>query len=220
MVVFTVTKFSSGAWFIVLLIPTLVFGFFQIHYHYRNVAKILSGVGKRPKHYNGPVMSIILVEDVHAGTLRLVNYAESLGVPWKAIHIELNPEKSEKVQQKWHERIESELGPRDLIMVPSPYRQLISPIHEFVEQELVENPESFINVILGHLVMPTPWEQVLHQNSAYIFNLALQNLERVAVINVPYQIHGLTDGNGHGHGHTHPDGLHETHGVESIGATK
>ncbi|MCC6904581.1 MAG: APC family permease, partial [Anaerolineae bacterium] len=33
MVVFAVTKFMDGAWFIVVLIPTLVLGFFRIHRH-------------------------------------------------------------------------------------------------------------------------------------------------------------------------------------------
>jgi hypothetical protein len=125
-----------------------------------------------------------------------VNYAEALGVPWKAIHIEINPQKSSVVRKKWQERIVDVLGERELAIVESPYRQLISPIRQYVEEELAKHPNSFINIIMGHLVMETPWEQVLHQNSAYIFSLALQQLERVAVINVPYQIHNLHHHNG------------------------
>jgi amino acid transporter len=202
MIVFTVTKFTTGAWFIVILIPVLVFCFYQIRQHYRNVAVLLSGASKRPKQYNGPVTNLILVDDVHAGTLRLVNYAETLNLPWKAIHIELNSEKSAIVRKKWEERVVNVLGQRDLIIVESPYRQLIQPIRQYVEQELAKHPDSFINVIMGHLVMDTPWEQVLHQNSALIFNLALQQLDRVAVINVPYQIHHL---------HHHDDEHSEVH---------
>jgi K+ transporter len=48
MIVFTVTKFTSGAWFVVLLIPALVFVFSRIHNHYRDVAKSLSLAGKKP----------------------------------------------------------------------------------------------------------------------------------------------------------------------------
>lgn len=196
LIVFAVTKFTSGAWFIVVLIPILVFCFFQIHYHYKKVAALLSGVGKRPKQFSGPVSSLILVDDVHAGTLRLVNYAEALGVPWKALHIEINPAKSAIVRKKWQERVVDVLGERELVIVELPYRQLISPIRQYVEEELAKNPNSFINIIMGHLAMETPWEQVLHQNSALIFNLALQQFERVAVINVPYQIHNLHHQNG------------------------
>jgi hypothetical protein len=41
---------------------------------------------------------------------------------------------------------------------------------------------------MGHLAMESFWEQTLHQNSAYIFNVALAGLPRVAVTQVPYQI--------------------------------
>jgi amino acid transporter len=212
MIVFTVTKFTSGAWFIVLLVPVLVFCFFQIHHHYRKVAALLSAAGKRPEQYYGPVVSLILVDDVHAGTLRLINYAEALGVPWKALHIEINPEKSAIVRKKWQERVVNVLGERELVIVESPYRQLISPIREHIEAELARHPNSFVNVIMGHLVMETPWEQVLHQNSAFIFNLALQQLERVAVINVPYQIHNLHYHNGNHDGiqHNHASAIHDS----------
>jgi hypothetical protein len=37
--------------------------------------------------------------------------------------------------------------------------------------------------------METFWEQTLHQNSAFIFNLALGHMDRVVVTSVPYQIH-------------------------------
>jgi amino acid transporter len=94
MVVFAVTKFSQGAWFIVLLIPSLVFVFFRIHFHYRDVAALLSLAGKKPKRMTGPVLNLLLVEDVHAGTIRMVDYAKSVKCPWKAIHIEIDPAKS------------------------------------------------------------------------------------------------------------------------------
>ncbi len=42
MIVFAVTKFHDGAWIIVLLVPVLVFTFFQIHHHYKHLATQLS----------------------------------------------------------------------------------------------------------------------------------------------------------------------------------
>lgn len=202
MMVFAVTKFSTGAWFIIVLIPTLVFAFFRIHYHYRDVAQLLSTskirLNRKHRHL---VSSILLVDDVHAGTLRLVDYAKSLGVRWRAIHIAINPSKTDAVRKKWEERC----GEGELQIIESPYRLLIDPIRDEVEKELAEIPDGYVNVIMGHLVMDTLWEQALHQNSAYIFNLGLQDLDRVVVTTVPYQIHLLrahedeeVEGNGNG----------------------
>jgi amino acid transporter len=185
MVVFAVTKFTAGAWFVVFLIPTLVFIFFRIHYHYEDVARALSLRQKRPDIHAYSVQTLILVDGVHAETVRVVNFAKSLGHPWKAIHVAVNPQKAETIRQDWDEYIgEGELG-----IIPSPYRSLIGPIREYVEGILDEKHDTFVQIIMGHLVMDTFWEQALHQNSALILNLALGDLDRVVVTIVPYQIH-------------------------------
>jgi hypothetical protein len=186
-IVFTTTKFSQGAWFVALLIPCLVFVFFRIHYHYREVAQLLSLSGKKWKWHVGPVLSLLLVEDVHAGTLRMVEYAKSLNCPWKAIHIAVNPDKVEVVQQKWAQRVDE----GELVILQSPYRHLAEPLRDYIEATLKEMPEGYINVIMGHLAMETFWGQTLHQNSMLVLTLALQNLERVTMTNVPYQISRL-----------------------------
>jgi amino acid transporter len=191
MIVFAIAKFSSGAWFIIILIPLLVFLFFRIHSHYREVASLLSLAGKKPSRHIGPVLNLLLVEDVHAGTLRMVDYAKSVDVPWKAVHIEINPDKCDIIRQKWADRV----GESELIIVPSPYRQLTEPLHEFIESEFERLPEGYINVVMGHLATDTLFEQILHQNSAIIFNLALQDMQRVVVTQVPYQIHAPESAN-------------------------
>lgn len=185
MLVFAITKFTSGAWFVVILIPTLVFIFFRIHHHYQSVARALSLAHVTIDMAPHPVQTLILVDQVHAETVRLVSFAKSLGHPWRAIHIAVNPDKVETVKAKWQARI----GEGELIIIPSPYRLLAEPLREYIEDLLAKNPDSFVHVIMGHLVMDTYWEQALHQNTAFVFNLALSRLERVAVTSVPYHIH-------------------------------
>ncbi len=185
MIVFAVTKFTSGAWFIVVLVPVLVFIFFRIHHHYKKVAQALSLSDNRPVELPGPVETLILVDDVHAETRRMVNFARSLGHPWRAVHVAIDEAKAEKVIKKWKERI----GEGELVVIESPYRMLTEPLREYVEDIQSENPGTFVHIILGQLVMDTYLEQLLHQNSPLIFNLALSHLDRIAVTSVPYQIH-------------------------------
>jgi amino acid transporter len=185
LMIFAITKFTSGAWFIVILIPTLVFVFFRIHYHYKDVAHTLSLQGARPALVKRPVRTLILIDDVHKETVRMVDFAKSLDHPWQAVHVGINPDKAQVVKQKWEERI----GEGELVILPSPYRLLAEPIKAHIEKIQHEVPGCFVHVIMGHLVMDTYWEQALHQNTAFIFNLALSRLERVIVTNVPYQIH-------------------------------
>ncbi len=185
MIVFAVTKFATGAWFIVVLIPTLVFIFFRIHKHYQCVAHRLSWESAPPDETPRAIETVILVDDVHAETVRLVNFAKSLGHRWHAIHVGVNPEKAELVRQKWVNRI----GEGELIVIQSPYRLLAEPIQDYIEHIQSETPGCFVHVIMGHLAMDTFWEQGLHQNTALIFNLVLSRMEHVVVTTVPYQIH-------------------------------
>lgn len=192
MLIFAITKFTSGAWFVILLIPILVFAFFRVHHHYKAVARNLH---LDTHHYDittHPVQTLVLVDGVHSGTLELVNFAKSLNHPWHAVHIGINPEKASKVAAQWNAII----GEGTLVVVPSPYRQLNLPIRTYVEKLLTENPDTIIHVVVGHLAMETAWEQMLHQNSVLIFNLALNGLERVVLTIVPHQIR-RKNGNGH-----------------------
>lgn len=189
MIVFAITKFASGAWIIVLLIPFLVFVFFRIHHHYKRVAQLLSLNGMRPEIRPRSVQTLILVDNVHAGTTRMVDFAKSLGHPWKAVHISVSPDKTQVVRDKW----ERFIGEGELVVIPSPFRQLAEPLRDYIIQLQARQPHTFVHVIMGHLAMDTFWEQALHQNSALIFNMALSGLDHVVVTTVPYQIHNMDE---------------------------
>ncbi len=184
MIVFAVTKFTSGAWFVCLLIPTLVYIFFRIHYHYRDVARLLSLEGVPVDVEKRAVQTIILVDDVHAETAQMVNFAKSMDHPWHAVHIAVNPDKVEAVRRKWEQRV----GEGELVIIPSPYRLLAEPLKQYIEELQEQVPGSFVHLIMGHLAMDTFWEQALHQNTAVLFNLGLSRMKNVVITSVPYQI--------------------------------
>ncbi len=128
----------------------------------------------------------------YALPVRMVNFAKSMGHPWRAVHIGVNPDKAKSVEEKWKKRI----GEGELVVVPSPYRLLAEPLREYILSLQEQDPGSFVHIIMGHLVMDTFWEQTLHQNTALLTTLALSHLERVVVTSVPYQIHHHKDDHG------------------------
>jgi hypothetical protein len=182
--IFLVTKFTTGAWIIVILIPSLVWVFTRIHNHYLGVAKILSTEGQTYSLERRPVETIILVGDVHRETMRLVDFANSLGVPWRAVHIGVNEERVADVQRKWQERV----GVGELVILRSPYRSLTRPLHNYVKRRLKQNPGGYIHVVLGELRTGNPLSQVLHQNAHFIEQLALSDLDGVVTTVVPFPL--------------------------------
>ena len=184
MLIFLVTKFMHGAWIIVILIPTLVWVFLRIHRHYKSVARILSTAGQHATTERRTVEAIVLVGDVHRETLKLVEFANSLNVPWKALHIGVNEERIADVQAKWRDRV----GIGELVIVRSPYRSLTRPLRGYVEKWLRQHPGGILQVILGELRTGNPATQALHQNAHIIQRLALHDLEGVVTTIVPFQL--------------------------------
>jgi hypothetical protein len=185
MVIFAVTKFTHGAWITLIVIPMMVFVFRRVHRHYCNVARILSLSKERVKTTPHLVRTIVLVDDVHRGTVRVVDFAKSLGHAWTPVHVDYNDRKTHLVQRKWRERI----GEGELVILPSPYRRLVEPIVEYVQKELDAYPNAFIHVIMGQLVMDSPWARLLHANNSLGIMSRLQSMDRVIVTDVPYQLH-------------------------------
>ncbi len=190
MVIFAVTKFTSGAWVVIIIIPTLVFIFSRIHRHYKDVAQALSLENARFQIRTDRVITMLLVDGVHMGTLQMVNFAKSLGSPWRAVHVGVNPEKSRITQEKW----DTYIGEGELVIIESPYRHLMAPIREYVMDLLRENPDAIVHIVMGHLAMDSVLTQALHQNSSLILNLGLTGLERVVVTIVPMQVHHEEEG--------------------------
>jgi amino acid transporter len=128
MCIFAITKFVDGAWIILLLVPILVFVFFQIHHHYKRLAHALSleDYGAPPAVRRNRVL--IPISGVHRGSLAALDYALSLSDDVTAIHVSMDGAEASKVRAKW-DRWGN--GVR-LVMLDSPYRLMVEPLLQYV----------------------------------------------------------------------------------------
>ena len=182
--IFLVTKFTTGAWITMLVIPALLWMFLRIHRHYHEVAQIMSTAGQHIDPQRRHVETIVLIGDVHRETMRLVEFANSLGVPWTPIHIAVHEERIEEIKRKWAERI----GIGELQILRSPYRSLTQPLRSYIERKLRIHPDGYVQVVLGNLRTGNPLSQLLHQNVHLIEQLALSDIEGVVMTVVPLQL--------------------------------
>lgn len=187
MVIFAVTKFVSGAWIIVILIPSLVFVFFRIHHHYRHLAERLSleAFGQPTRLRRNRV--IIALGGVHRGTLQALNYARSLSSDVTGLHISLNEEDDRKIRRKWEYWGD---GVR-LVILPSPYRTLIEPLLDYVRKIARQRQAGeMITVIVPEFVPEKWWQSLLHMNTAFFLRVGLLGLHNIVITEVPYHIEG------------------------------
>ncbi len=185
MMVFAVTKFQDGAWIVLVIIPMLVGAFTAVHRHYRNLASKLTledfGSPRTIQRHR----VILLISTVHRGALHALNYARSLSDDITAVHVAIEPEDAEKVRSKW----ESWGDGTRLVILDSPYRLLVEPLLEYIENLAEQRqPGEIITVVVPHFVSPQWVSNILHANTAEWLRKALLFRPGIVIVEVPYQV--------------------------------
>jgi len=184
MIVFALTKFRDGAWFVLVLIPVIVVIFSRIHSHYLSLAGNLS-----LDDYGAPVRInrhrvILLLSGVHRGSLAALRYAHTLSDDITAVHVSMDTDETEQIKEKWDTWGE---GVR-LVILDSPYRLLIEPLLDYIE-DIAEKrqPNEIITIIVPQFVPGRWYHNLLHTQTAFILRLALMFKRGIVITDVPYQ---------------------------------
>ncbi len=183
--VIAVTKFTHGAWIVVLLVPILVLMFQTVNRHYALVADQLSleGYGGPP-----PIRHTVLVPigDVHRGVVAAVQYAKLLSPEAKAVYVETDPGATRRLEEKW---IKWGMGV-PLVILTSPYRSVLTPLLEYIDHLQEEQGEirRVVTVVLPEFIPHRWWQHLLHNQTALLIKGALLFRKDVIVTDVPYHL--------------------------------
>ena len=180
MLTLAVTKFTEGAWIVVVLIPTLVIGFLVVHRHYAEVAGQLSLEGMAPPL---PMTNTVLVVvgDLHRGVVKAIQYAQTLSPSPKAVYVETDPDRTRRLEEKWGTW---GLGV-PLIVLTSPYRSLLGPLLEYMDH-LQENENHVVTIVIPEFIPARWWQLGLHNQTALLIKGAMLFRKNVIVTDVPY----------------------------------
>jgi hypothetical protein len=183
LVVVAASKFLDGAWIVVVLIGALIATLRLIKTHYEDVAHQLSLEG-----YEGPPpirhTVLVLVGDLHRGVVEALQYAKTLSADAKAVYVELDPDKTRRLEEKWGKH---GLG-LPLIVLASPYRSLLGPLLDYIDHLQVRNMRHVVTVVLPEFLPARWWQQLLHNQTALLIKGALLFRKNVVVTDVPYHL--------------------------------
>ncbi|MBL8064788.1 MAG: APC family permease [Chthonomonadaceae bacterium] len=180
-VVLLVTKFSEGAWLILVLCSILYYVFAAIKKRYESITRQLTA-NLKPARALPATSVLVLVPRIHAGVIQAVSYAQTLSANSRGLHVTLNPAGIESLKNEWASLVDGV----PLIILDSPYRSLLDPVLEYVDAMLEENPDQVLNVVIPEAV-PTKWlHRLLQENLAFQLKYALGTRKNVVVTNVRY----------------------------------
>ncbi|HEX5095908.1 MAG TPA: APC family permease [Acidimicrobiia bacterium] len=178
------TKFTQGAWVPLIVIPAIVVLFKTIKRHYDRVAEGLRvDPGYKPPRMNHTV--VVLVGNVHRGTLDALAYARSLA-PNRllAMTIVSDEEEQERAEKNWSEYNITV----PLEIVHSPYRELTRPVMRFVDELDARHENDLVTVVIPEFVVTGWWAHLLHNQSALLLKGRLLFRKGTVVISVPYHV--------------------------------
>lgn len=187
-VIVAVSKFVDGAWMVLVMLPLIIWGFDTVKAHYREIARELTLRNTRPDISPLRAPRVVLpISGVHRGVVEALRYARSISDRVTAVYVEVNAGEGDRLRQEW-DRWGQDVT---LVVVPSPYRSVVGPLLEYLDQADRESSDGQLaTVLLPEFVPAHWWQNLLHNQTAWLLKLALlyrrRRLGRVrAIIDFP-----------------------------------
>ncbi len=185
LIVVLLTKFIHGAGYAIATMAVLFLVMTAIHRHYEMVARELKVTDTTDQMLPARVHAIVLVSKIHKPTLRALAYARATRPQsLEAITVDVDPAETAALLQAW-----DRLGmPVPLKALDSPYREITSPIVDYVKSVRTKSPREIVVVYVPEYVVGHWYEQLLHNQSALRLRTRLHFTPGVMVASVPWQL--------------------------------
>lgn len=188
-IVVAVTKFISGAWIVLIVIPILVLMMLKIKRHYGIIAKQLDVPNERLGHLRlkrqGTSYVIVPVQSLNVMVIKALRYASCISSEIEAFHVETHEGEADKLKAKWA-KLNTDIP---LIIKQSPYREITRPLVEYVESsEHSSKPGDVITVLLPQFIVPKSWQMMLHNNTSLFIGSSLLKNRHIVVSLLPFYI--------------------------------
>jgi amino acid transporter len=196
LVIIVLTKFTHGAWLVLVAMPVLIVLMRAINRHYSHVSEQLVP-DSDSRMLPSKVHAIVLVSKVHKPTLRALAFARATRPDHlTALTVNVDDAETRSLQADW-ERYDL---PVPLTVVESPYREITRPVVDYVKGIRRDSPRELVVVFVPQYVVGHWWENVLHNQSALRLRARLQFQPGVMITTVPWQLEssvGRDDADGH-----------------------
>ena len=178
------TKFAHGAWIVIVLIPMLITFFRAIRSHYKAVSEqVALSRGHRPPMPRRNIV-VLPIGGVNRAVIRAVDYARSRSGDIRAVLVDVDPEETARVEIQW-----AQWGCGvPLTVLPSPYRSVLSSLLDYLEQVLQKDQECWVTVVIPEILPARWWQNILHNQRAFMLKGALLFKDRVILTDVPYHL--------------------------------
>lgn len=186
LLVTAIFNFANGAWIAIVLIAVIVGMMHAINRHYRAVrADIALGKTDKAAPLPSATHGIVLVAQLHRPALQALAYAKAARhTSLEAVSVGVDRGASLALQKRWSQM---DLG-APLVVLDSPYRDLVGPVLEYVRTLHRDSPREAVVIYVPEYIVGRWWEQLLHNRATARLRAQLLNVPNVVVAAVPWML--------------------------------
>jgi hypothetical protein len=190
LVIVIVSKFTSGAWIVVVVLPMLVYLIHSLGVHHDRVERALrvrsapaaEHVLARPRHQH----AVITVERIDRSVLQAVAYARGLNAEIEGVYVTDNKADGDRLRDQWQRM---HIGV-PLVVLESPVRSYSRALLRYLD--LIEggsdNRHVVVTVVLPEVLPTRWWHPLVHNYFAWSMKWTLLFRPNTTVTSVPYEV--------------------------------
>jgi len=186
-VVVFLTKFSEGAWFLLIVVPAIIWFMEVTRRHYDRFFRAISLDGFeyhfQPSHSSDRLPCIVLIHNLNRASIKMLSYALEISSDVTPVHISTTPRHTEVLLRQWEE-----LGIQlPLTVLEAPYRQIMPPLEKYLsEREAAIGKGQMLTVVLTKFVGSGWRDAIFHNQTTFFIERNLIRHRNVATVLVPY----------------------------------
>jgi hypothetical protein len=127
---------------------------------------------------------LVPIGGVQRAVVKALEYARGLGEDVRAVYVDIDPTATAGIREQWTTWGQGV----QLVVLESPYRSLMEPLLEYIEQVQTHDPDGYVTVILPEFVPRKIWQHLLHNQHALLIKGALLFKPNIVVTSVPYHL--------------------------------
>ena len=192
-IIFSVVKFTQGAWLVLLVSPILVISFLRLRRQYTNEQAALS---VRQEHERATSIArhdvTVLVDNVDLATVGAIRYARSLK-PRKlsAVHFVIDDRRAAEIQEAWANS--DALDDVTLELIDCPDQRLPNAALEYAIR-MTEKQDVELTLLLPRRAYSGFLGRLLHDQTAEKIAAPISQLQRVVATIVPFDVNRILSG--------------------------
>ena len=183
-VVFAIAKFGLGAWIVIIIVPILVAMMLFIRREYATSEKELyvrpESTIERPLRHQRVVVPL---QDMRRDAIQAIKFGLTMSDEVVAVHVTDDLVRAGRLRDRFERQVP---GVR-LVILESPYRELVQPFIRYLEAGAAHDPGTVTIVLVPERIIRHWWERLLYNQNAHRIRDALTGHPRILVADVPFR---------------------------------